>query len=138
MDRVRTEQVDDINEELPLLEGYMPHGKRGRPSGVSLFLLTPTRLDAPEWELSSTTDPVCVEARHVYHARAIAALRFDVHVGAPSGVPLRIHPWWSPRLVSACEVNVPPPDVQTITANGRKPRFLLRPQPRADHPSARD
>ncbi len=44
VDRVRTEQVAVADERLPLLAGYMPQGKRGRPSGTSLFVLTPVDL----------------------------------------------------------------------------------------------
>ena len=127
VDRVKVEPATQIDDRLPLLEGYMPKGKRGRPSRTSLFMLEPRNLDAPEWGLSYSTDPVCVEARHVYHARAIAALHFDIQsIHSPGDGASLIHPWWSPRLVAVREVSEAPEGTPLIRARDRKIRFLMR------------
>ena len=109
-DLVTVEEVAGVDDSLPLLQGHMPNGKRGRPSAVNWYLLTPLDRGAPEWRRSICSEVVCVEARHPHHARARAALFFDA---GPDQTEL-LQPWWNPRLVEVLPVQEPPPGVLRV------------------------
>lgn len=102
--------------DIPLIEGYHPRRQRGRPSKQHLYLLTPVSLDSPHWVLSLSTEAVCVSARTPSHARAVAAMHFDVPGSAREDL---VHPWWDPRLVSVAAAEAVPPGMRLVHSHNR-------------------
>jgi len=128
IDRAVATRLKMANAALPLLEGTSLSGKPGRPSRQHLYLLTPIDLVAREWDLSLGKAPVCVWARNPSHARALAALHFDINA-APVPEPL-FHPWWNPNLVSVEQVSAPLGDVKTIAPRDMPARFGIGMRPK--------
>jgi hypothetical protein len=128
-DRAECLPLQAPDPEFPLIEGYHPQRRRGRPSKQHLFLLTPMSLDSPHWELSTSTETVYVSARNSAHARAIAALHFDIRGSNDEDEGL-VHPWWNPRLVSVVEVSEVPPGMRLIRSHDRVAAMSLRMRPK--------
>jgi len=130
IDRAVATSVKQVDVALPLLEASSLTGRPGRPTKQFFYLLKPVNVLAREWDLSLSTSPVCVLARGPRHARALAALHFDIDAKEVPGEELLFHPWWNPKLVSVEQVDEPPADVKTITPKDMPARFGLRIRPK--------
>ena len=89
---------------------------------MPLFLLTPVDRDASDWGLSSTDEPVQVEAESEERARRRANLFFAVTPRfAPTARQRRSPPWDQRRLVTARVIEEPDPAVRLILAGDAPP-----------------
>ena len=123
VDRAVASRPEKVDDALPLLEGTFLSGRPNQRSRQQLYLLMPIDLKNRQWELSLGKSPVCVWARNSSHARALAALHFDINAArVPDQEPL-LHPWWNPKLVTVEQVDNPLADVKTITPKDLPARF---------------
>lgn len=85
---------------------------------MPLFILTPVDRDASDWALSSTNEPVQIEAESEERARRRANLFFAVAPGVTSraGRQPRNPPWDQRQLVTARVIEEPDPAVRLILA----------------------
>ena len=127
VDQVHINLLLERSDQMPYIEAMKPRGKPGRPNKQFFYLLTPRSEEAIEWEFSTRCERICVKARSSSHARAIAAMHFDMN---PADRQNYFPPWWSPRLVSVEEVPEPPEGVHTIDSKDRPARFGFRIRPK--------
>ena len=85
---------------------------------MPLFLLTPVDRYASDWALSSTNEPVQIEAESEERARRRANLFFAVAAGSSSraGRKPASPPWDQRNLVIARVIEEPDPAVRLILA----------------------
>ena len=89
---------------------------------MPLFLLTPVDRHASDWTLSSTNEPVQVEAESEERARRRANLVFAAAPNAPSGRRRAVSaPWDQRHLVIARLIEEPDPAVRLILAGDTPP-----------------
>jgi len=124
VDRVRCIRIEAPDTAIPLLQcSIQKSGRAGRPNKQSLFLLTPLRLHAPEWKLSTSTSRVCVSALTSCHARVMAAIHYDINATHETAKPPVTNPWWNPGLVSATAVPVVPEGCPVLNPKEKPARF---------------
>lgn len=84
---------------------------------MPLFLLTPVDRRATDWKLSTTSEPVQIEAESEERARRRARLFFVT----PGGRQSPTSPWDQRHLVIARMIEEPDPAVRLILAGDTPP-----------------
>jgi hypothetical protein len=84
------------------------------------YLLTPRKLDDPDWDLSTRKRPVQLEANSGQDARIEASMRFSIAAKIQSGKKMRFVPWSNPDLVTCDLIEQPDPAVELLRLNDPK------------------
>jgi hypothetical protein len=84
------------------------------------YLLTPHKLDHPDWELSTRKTPIQLEANSGQDARIEASMRFSIAAKIQPGKKTRFVPWSNPDLVTCELIEQPDPAVEFFRLNDPK------------------
>jgi hypothetical protein len=85
---------------------------------MPIFLLTPQKLDAGDWAMSTGRKPVYVEADNEQQARARAAIRYSLLRRHRPRDPIGAFAWRMSTLVTARIVDAIEPGLEFIRADG--------------------
>jgi hypothetical protein len=86
------------------------------------YLLTPRRLDAAEWELSTFREPSQIEATSEDNTRIRAGMHFGIATKIEPGKPTRFNTWGSRELVTAQLIPSPDPTVLMLLMKDERRR----------------